>query len=154
MAPLPDVSQLADILDKFQTLLGQAQMHVLDEAVREKLGLLSAQMAESQGNLMTTYPQAMAGLQQRMDGAKQKAQATLDEVEQLRKQAAESEQARKKPEGQLAEEEPLDLTLGPKLRLELLERFGDGPKKKPDSATQTLSRSELFELMRQWGVLK
>jgi hypothetical protein len=153
MAVVPDISQLAGALNAFQAILAKAQTQVLDEAVREKLGTLVTQMSQSQSKLTTGYPQAMAGLQQRLDAAQQQAQASLEQAEQLQKQAAELEKARNAPAPE-PEEEPLDPTLAEKLRVELLERFGDAPKDKTGLTKKPVTRSELYELMRQLGVIK
>jgi chromosome segregation ATPase len=153
MAVVPDINQLAGALNAFQALLAKAQTQVLDEALREKLGQISVQMSQSQSQVMTGYPKAMAGLQQRLDAAQQEAKASLQEAEQLGKQADEIAKARKLPPPP-PKEEPLDPTLGEKLRVELLERFGDASKEKTGLTKKPATRSELYELMRQLGVIK
>jgi hypothetical protein len=150
---VPDINHLAGTLNAFQALLGRAQTEVVDEALREKLAQIAAQMSQSQGQLMTGYPRAMAGLQEQLDAAQRAAQASLQEAEQLRQKADEIEKARKAPPPPSGEE-PLDSTLGEKLRIELLTRFGTNAKDKTGSWKKTMTRAELHELMRQLGVLK
>jgi len=153
MGDIPDIGKLANALDAFKGLLAKAQTQVLDESLREKLGLLAAKMSQSQSEMLTSYPKAMAGMEQRMAAAEKQAQATLEQAEQLRKQAEEAEKLRNAPVPPPVEP-ALDPALGQKLRIELLERFGDSQKPKKEVTPQNVSRSEFYEMLRKSGVIK
>jgi len=152
MGIIPDINQFSAALDALQTIFAQGEADALDEGHRQQMSLLSAQLKETQTEFMAEYPKAMASLKQDLDTVQQQSQETLEKVKQLRKDQEEAAQVPKAPAPPT--EDTLDPTLGQKLRVELLERFGNGVQDKKELTSKNISRSEFYEMLRKSGVIK
>jgi hypothetical protein len=153
MTTPPDLSQIGRALDAFQVQLAQVRANAPNETVRQQLAELAPRLKEAQGQFLAGYPVAMAAARKKLQDAEKQGQALQDEVDQLRKQAEAAEEAqraaaaaRPRPVG-----EAIDPKLGRTLRLEILERFGNGSP--GGEAADESSELRFVAMLRKTGYL-
>src|SRR5262245_21395082 len=127
----PDPNQLAAALAALHGQILEAQDIAPDEALRRQLAGLGATIGEAKTTLVAEYQRAMAEIEQRIAGARSRAEATLQKAQQAKARLADAAATRKLLAPPASPEPPnpeVDPQLGMKLRAELLQRFGDGKK--------------------------
>ncbi len=146
MSPMNDLEKIVRSLEEHHARILEAQESAADPAIRQQLGMLAGKIKEGQSQFINEYTKAVAANQKQLEEAKKTAQETLKKVAEARAKMAAAAQEGMKPKVEAKKPEPeIDPDLGRKLRIELLERFGD---KKPKKEQRGSAEGEIWE---DWG---
>jgi len=119
--------QLAQNLERLRARLLDKMHDTADAEVRAQMQVAADRIQDGAIPFVKDYRKIQADLDQRLQETKKKAEATIAKAEEAQQKIAEAEEQAKLPPPPPPAEAPIDPGLGPKLRDELLDLFGDRP---------------------------
>ena len=137
MSAAPDFDQICSDFRQVRFLVGKAVANADESGMRRQLQAVAATMDKNFAKLLEAYPKANAEIDRRLVQTRQRIAATQNKVAELKEELAAAEKAKAAaaaaPKLPAAPKpgEGVDPKLGPKLREELLARFGDHPEGDP-----------------------
>jgi polyhydroxyalkanoate synthesis regulator phasin len=136
-APIDFDALMAD-LTQFQQTLAEVHASLTRPQEREILGGLLGRIQEARSQVEATYPQALETIRQSAQRTQAEAEAGQARLAAMRQQLQALQEAAAQPPAvpPPKPETPLDPTLGPTLRREVLRRYGDLPTRLPEEPRQ------------------
>ncbi len=140
--PAPTFDEFCGDFRQFRAMVGKVLETTKDGPLKQKLVEATAAMDERFQAALTVYPQAQRDLETRKNAVIQKLKGQQAEFAAMKEEFAAAAAKPKVPKGGLVPPAPapLDPQLGPKLREELLARFG-----KPPAAEANPALREVWE---------
>jgi hypothetical protein len=132
MASPPTFDQVCDEFRKFRAMVGRTISTAEPSAARDQLAEVAEHLDKNFADFEREYPKAMAEIEEQERLNQQQIDEAGREIAESRAEIEKAEQAEKQARAAAAQtppvpkpEVPTEPNVGPKLRSELLDRFGD-----------------------------